>query len=884
MLTSVLLRRCCAGLAALSAAALTAQAGTYKTITIDGSFGDWAGVPLAYEDPADSTDSADYRRIYIANDDNYLYVRFTLERAANPFLSNANIFIDTDASVDTGYKAIVGSELLIQSGAGYDERGGGFNEGGVNGLGWLAAPTGEATEFEVRIARNAAYGSDGAPVFVSDTFALLLESEDSHFVRQDTAPDTEGLVYTFAPAPPPLTTPQTLASLTGTTWRVNDSGNDLGTAWKESDFDDSGAGWKSGTGLFGYTPAAGSYPAAIATPLAIGAGTVYLRTTFPWNFSPLNLVFAVSNYLSDGAVIYLNGAEVRRVRLPDGTVSFGTAATGGPATVGQAEIFGIPGSSLITGDNVLAVELHQSAATPADLVFGLSLTATPSYPVSLVNPAEPADRTVTAGDTTTFTAEVLGTPPLTYEWRKGSDPIPGANGPTYTLTPVLKSDEGTYSLHVTNPGGTVATRAAQLTVNVTPVTITDATLPADLTIAEGSPATFTVAVAGSPTITYQWLKGGFPITDATAATYTIPAVGPDDAGDYAVQVSNPAVPLLLSRTAKLTVLKDQTPPSLASVAGSPNVVTVTFSEPVDATTGGDKSHYTIGGLTVTSATVSTNNPAVVTLVTSKQTLLTEYTVSVTGVQDRFGNTIAAGSQKKFRSTIVIDGSFDDWGDVAVAYSDANEAPAAGTDFKDIWVANDDQYLYIRFTLYAPGDPGTYLNNIFVDADPNNAGFSTYGIGSEMLIQQGTGYQQKNGAFNEGGIDGLDSAMLPTGQGTDFELRISRSAKYDTDQLPVFVADTIKFFLETENTSFVTTDTAPDSGGLEYTFVSVTPSDLGPLVITPQAGGKLVITWTGQGRLQSRASATDGDWTDVAGAASGVEITPSAAAQFYRLTL
>lgn len=883
MPTSVFFRRCCSGLAALSAAVLTAQAGTFKTITIDGSFGDWAGVPVAYEDPADSTDSADYRRIYLANDDDYLYVRFTLERAANPFLSNANIFVDTDNSFDTGYKAVVGSEMLIQGGAAYDERGGGFNEGGVNGLGWLAAPTGEATEFEVRIARSATYGKDNAAVFVGDTLALLLEAEDSNFARKETAPDTEGIVYTFAPAPPPLTSPQTLAMLTGTTWRVNDSGNDLGAAWKEADFDDSGAGWKSGTGLFGYTPAPGSYPAAIATPLATGAGTVYLRTTFSWNSSPANLVFAVSNCLSDGAVIYLNGAEVRRVRLPDGTVGFGTAATGGPATAGQVEVFGISGAPLVTGDNVLAVELHQTPASTADLVFGLSLTATPSYPVSLVNPAEPADRTVVAGEVTTFTAEVLGTPPLTYEWRKGNDPIPGATGPSYTLNPVLKSDEATYSLKVTNPGGTVTTRAATLTVTVTPVTITDATLPADLTIPEGSPATFTVVAAGSPPISYQWLKGGFPITDATSATYTIPAVGTGDTGDYSVQVSNPATPLLLSRTAKLTVLSDATPPTLASVAGSPNQITVTFSEPVDATVAGDKSHYTISGLTVNTATVSIDNPAVVVLATSKQTLFTDYTLQVTGVKDRFGNTIVAGSQKKFRSTIIIDGSFDDWADVAVAYSDANEAPSAGTDFKDIWVANDDQYLYIRFTLYTSGNPNTFLNNIFVDANPDNAGFGTYGIGSEMLIQQGAGYQQKNGAFNEGGIAGLDFAVLPAAEGTDFELRISRSATYVTDGLPVFVADTIKFFLETENASFVTTDTAPDGGGLEYTFTGTTPTDLGPLTVTTTAG-KLVITWAGAGKLQSRSSATDGDWTDVPDAASGIQITPSGAAQFYRLSL
>lgn len=883
MLNSVLRLRCWSGLTALCAAVLTAQAGTFKTITIDGSFGDWAGVPVAYEDPADSTDSADYRRIYVANDDDYVYVRFTLERAANPFLSNANLFIDTDASFDTGYKLFVGSEMLIQGGSGYDERGGGFNEGGVNGLGWLSAPAGEATEFELRIARSATFATDGAGVFTGDTIALLLEAEDSNFARKETAPDTEGIVYTFAAAPEPLTAPLALATLTGTTWRVNDSGTDPGAAWRDADFDDSGADWKDGTGLFGYASAPGVYPAAISTPLATAPGTVYLRTKIQWNANPANLVFAVSNLLSDGAVIYLNGVEVRRVRLPAGPVTFTTPATGGPATAGEFEVFGIPGAPIISGENILAVELHQAAGTPADLVFGLSLTATPSYPVRLVNVSEPADRTVLAGEATTFAAEILGTPPLAYEWRRDGVPIPGATGPTLTLDPALKSDEGRYSLNVTNSLGNVTTREAQLTVTVIAATIADASKPADLTVAEGSAATFEVVVAGSPPFSYQWLKGGFPITDATSATYTISEVTSGDAGEYSVEVSNPVTTSLLSRTARLVVLEDNTAPTLASVTGTPNLVTVTFSEPVDPVTAGDKTRYTLTDLTVNTATVSAENPSVVVLATSRQTLFTNYTLSVTGVQDRFGNVVLPASTKTFRSTISVDGSFDDWSEVTVAHSDPSEPPDAGTDFKDVWVANDSEFLYIRFTLHSPGDPGTFLNNIFMDTDLENPGYATSGIGSEMLIQQGSGYQQKNGGFNEGGIEGLDFAMLPTGTGVDFELRISRSARYAGDQLPVFVGDTIKFVLETENSSFTTTDTAPDAGGLEYTFLAVTPTDLGSLVITPTAG-KLVITWTGAGKLQARDSLSGGDWADVPDAVSGIEITPGATAQFYRLSL
>lgn len=870
------------GLVALCTSAVLAHAGTYKNITVDGSFGDWAGVPVAYEDPADSTTSADYRRIWIANDENYLYLRFTLERAANPFLSTANLFVDTDANAETGYRVLIGSELLIQGGSGYDERAGGFNDGAVENLGWQSAPEGDAVEFELRVARTARYVTGGEAVFSNDTVTLLLEAEDPQYIRQETAPDSEGMPYTFAPVPPPLASPEVLASLTGTSWRVNDAGADLGTAWRETDFDDSGDGWRSGAGLFGYSANPGLYPAALATPLAAAASTVYLRTTFDWNYSPAGLAFAVSNWLSDGAVLYLNGAEVRRIRLPEGPVSVATPATGGPATPGAAEIFGLSGAPLVVGANTLAVELHQASATPTDLVFGLSLTATPQFPVRLVHGDEPADRTATAGDTVTLTAEILGTPPLTFEWRKDGTAVPGGTNQSLTFEPVLKTDEGSYTLHVANPGGEATTRPARLTVNVTPVTLTDPSLPQDLTVIEGATASFSVNVAGSPPISYQWLKDGFPITGATESTYTVAEVTAENAGRYSVQVSNPATPGTLSRAANLVVLVDHILPTIAAVTGTPDQITVTFSEPVDPVTAGVAANYALsGGLTISSVAVSSQNPAVVTLSTSKQTLLTDYTVTISKVADLFGNVIAAGSSRPFRSTIAVDGRFDDWADVPLAHSDPSEPPTAGTDFADLWVTNDAQYLYIRFTLHSPGNPGTFLNNIFLDTDTENTGFGTSGIGSELLVQQGAGYQQKNGAFNEGLIEGLDFAMAPVGSETNFELRISRSARYASDQLPVFVSETIRFFLETENNNFVTTDTSPDSGGLEYTLVAVPPSELGPLSIT-LIKGQIVLTWLGPGKLQTRETLTSGAWTDVPDASSGLSVVPGAAPQFYQL--
>src|SRR5882672_4218379 len=112
-----------------------AFAGTYKQITVDGNFADWTGVPVAYTQGPDTALSIAYTNIYLANDEQYLYIRFAISTSDNPFTSHQNIFVDADNSVATGYGAggYVGSEMLIQGGAAYQEKNGGFNEGDING-------------------------------------------------------------------------------------------------------------------------------------------------------------------------------------------------------------------------------------------------------------------------------------------------------------------------------------------------------------------------------------------------------------------------------------------------------------------------------------------------------------------------------------------------------------------------------------------------------------------------------------------------------------------------------------------------------------------------------------------------------------------------------
>ena len=866
---------------------LSVRAGDFKHITIDGSFDDWAGIQPALLDPSDTTNSIDYAAVYVANDAEYLYLRITLHAPGDPFTSHENLFIDSDNDAATGHSfSGIGSEMLIQGGVGHEERAGGFNDGFfIDGLNWAAAPSGAATNFEFRISRRAAYTSEPpGPVFLIDTIAFVLEAETSNYLPVEYAPDSGGQTYTFAPAPPAAMGNSTLVTLTNSPWQLNASGTDLGTAWREVGFDDTQAGWTSGEGLFGYTTNPSAYPTAIQTPVAAGTLTYYLRNHFQFTNDPAGVILVALTYLSDGAVVYLNGAEVKRVRMPSGDVLFGTSATGGPAAKGQAELAGLPTAPLVIGDNVLAVEVHQTSGDTADLVFGMSFGPATQHPVVITDPSQPADRSVGAGDPTTFSAEFIGTAPLSFQWLKEGNPITGATAATLTINPVLQEDAGSYSLKISNPLATNVTRSAVLTVTNSPVRIADPRQPADQTITEGLPVSFTVPAVGSAPLSYQWFKvannSTNAIPDATTATFSIPDALLSDAGDYFAIVTNPFPSSATSRAARLTVTADTVPPAVLSVVGTPNKITITFSEPVTPPSATALTNYSALGLSVTGAAVDPNDASVVVLNTDAQTLGATYTLTLNNILDRFNNRIASNTHLTFKSSIVIDGSFDDWAGVASAFSDPQDSTQS-LDYQDVYITNDDDFIYVRVTFWAPGDLGDYHNNLFIDADNDaTTGYALGGIGSDLLVQSGFGFEEQAGMFNNGTVSSLDWLMAPSGVATNIEFRLSRHAVYDNTQLPVFNTNMITIVLEADNAAGNTAETAPDAEGYVYMFAA--PTQLGPLAVSINLG-TVTISWTGQGeRLQSRQSLTTDSWQDVLNAPNPYTVQPTNSQSYYRL--
>lgn len=184
------------------------------------------------------------------------------------------------------------------------------------------------------------------------------------------------------------------------TWKYHNVGADLyGTdpTWKDQGYAD--AAWSSGQILLGWEPGGTPDPrpllfaqgwntnnlSLLSRTNTVGGGlngtniVDYFRTTVNIPFSLAGAVIRVRHVTDDGAVFYFRGTEVFRYQMAAGTVGYLTPATG-TAPEGQTRTNYVSGG-LQTGDNAIAVSVHQGAANPAnahtssDVVFGLELTA-----------------------------------------------------------------------------------------------------------------------------------------------------------------------------------------------------------------------------------------------------------------------------------------------------------------------------------------------------------------------------------------------------------------------------------------------------------------------------------------------------------------------------
>ncbi|HTD67524.1 MAG TPA: Ig-like domain-containing protein, partial [Candidatus Limnocylindria bacterium] len=162
-------------------------------------------------------------------------------------------------------------------------------------------------------------------------------------------------------------------------WKYLDDGSDQGTNWVALDFDDST--WASGPAPLGYSDSNGRAP---VTTNSFGPDanakftTTYYRQSFVVADTDSFANVTLNLQRDDGAVLYLNGAEIGRFNMPGGTVTYATFASQNAGDDGGTTFtMTVSPSSLREGVNVLAAEIHQDAGSSSDIWFVMDLNAVP---------------------------------------------------------------------------------------------------------------------------------------------------------------------------------------------------------------------------------------------------------------------------------------------------------------------------------------------------------------------------------------------------------------------------------------------------------------------------------------------------------------------------
>ena len=166
--------------------------------------------------------------------------------------------------------------------------------------------------------------------------------------------------------------------------------------------------------------------------------------------------------------------------------------------------------------------------------------------------------------------------------------------------------------------------------------------------------------------------------------------------------------------------------------------------------------------------------------------------------------------------IQVDGFYDDWQGETALIDDSGD-DAGPVDFGRVWVANDQDYLYIRFETGGEVQSDEQQTmRLYLDTDMNaGTGTSYGGIGADLMWEFGW----REGDFRGANIrhDDIGLLMGSTVSDTQFEIGLRRDA---TPNGALFPGATVRFLLRDMDSADVTTV-------VEYTFAA--GSDVPPVL-------------------------------------------------------
>jgi hypothetical protein len=179
--------------------------------------------------------------------------------------------------------------------------------------------------------------------------------------------------YTFAGWKKKATATNQIIKLNDT-WKYYDKGA-APNNWTATSFNDNG--WSSGPAPLGYGMD------GVKTTVGYGPDannkypTTYFRKTITLSSTPTRSDIFLLNYqIDDGFIIYVNGKEAARFQMPSGNVSFNDFSSTYAGDEPLTGTLNLSSSLFKSGDNVIAVEIHNNKASSRDIFWAAELFTT----------------------------------------------------------------------------------------------------------------------------------------------------------------------------------------------------------------------------------------------------------------------------------------------------------------------------------------------------------------------------------------------------------------------------------------------------------------------------------------------------------------------------
>ncbi|NQV51380.1 MAG: CotH kinase family protein [Candidatus Marinimicrobia bacterium] len=156
-------------------------------------------------------------------------------------------------------------------------------------------------------------------------------------------------------------------------WKYLDDGSDQGSAWTDPAFIDNS--WNSGPAELGYGDGDEATQVGFGPDGSNKYITTYFRKTFTQDFPESIQSLTIRLKRDDGAVVYLNGNEQFRSNMPAGDIFYNSPASSAVSSNDESAFFNfnVNPADLRSGENLIAVEIHQVSGSSSDVSFDLEL-------------------------------------------------------------------------------------------------------------------------------------------------------------------------------------------------------------------------------------------------------------------------------------------------------------------------------------------------------------------------------------------------------------------------------------------------------------------------------------------------------------------------------